>query len=84
VLQQAEISTQPNHTSKTRARCPVIFQNGAFIYQWMEDKVIYKSELKTEIAERVIETARKYQIFYILYRDFLEEKDMYIDQPIQR
>jgi len=60
---------------------PVVFQNGAFIYQWMEDKVIYKSELKTEIAERVIETARKYQIFYILYRDFLEEKDMYIDQP---
>ncbi|WP_448375151.1 Cof-type HAD-IIB family hydrolase [Fervidobacterium sp.] len=60
---------------------PVIFQNGAFIYQWMEDKTIYTSALRTEIATKVIEAARKHKLFYILYRDFLEEKDMYIDQP---
>lgn len=59
---------------------PVIFQNGAFIYQWLENKTIYRSDLKSEIAEKVIEVARKYKLFYILYRDFLEEKDMYIDQ----
>jgi len=59
---------------------PVIFQNGAFIYQWLENKTIYRSDLKSEIAEKVIEVARKHKLFYILYRDFLEEKDMYIDQ----
>ncbi|AMW33413.1 Cof-type HAD-IIB family hydrolase [Fervidobacterium islandicum] len=60
---------------------PVIFQNGAFIYQWMENKIIYKSALGSEIATKVIETARRHKLFYILYRDFLEEKDMYIDMP---
>ncbi len=60
---------------------PVIFQNGAFIYQWMEDKVIYKSELDVQIAIRVVESARRNNLFYIVYRDFLEEKDMYVDEP---
>lgn len=58
---------------------PVIFQNGAFIYQWMEDKVIYKSVLDCKIAERIIRIARENKLFYIVYIDFLEEKDMYID-----
>lgn len=58
---------------------PVIFQNGAFIYQWMEDKVIYKSDLKSEIAKLIVEKAREKGLFYIVYMDFLEEKDMYID-----
>ncbi|MFN3691670.1 MAG: HAD family hydrolase [Fervidobacterium sp.] len=62
---------------------PVIFQNGAFIYQWMEDKVLYRSDLKAQIAQEVIETARKYGIFYILYIDFLSEKDMYIDKDYE-
>lgn len=59
---------------------PVIFQNGAFIYQWMEDKVLYRSDLKAQIAQEVVEKAKKYGIFYILYIDFLSEKDMYIDK----
>lgn len=59
---------------------PVIFQNGAFIYQWMEDKILYRSDLKTHIVEKVIEKARKYGIFYILYIDFFAEKDIYIDK----
>jgi Cof subfamily protein (haloacid dehalogenase superfamily) len=58
---------------------PVIFQNGAFIYEWMENKIIYKSDLKSEIAVNIVEKARKYDLFYIVYIDFLEEKDMYID-----
>ncbi|ABS61294.1 Cof-type HAD-IIB family hydrolase [Fervidobacterium nodosum] len=58
---------------------PVIFQNGAFIYQWMEDKVIYKSDLKSEIAKLIVEKAREKGLFYVVYIDFLEEKDMYID-----
>lgn len=58
---------------------PVIFQNGAFIYQWIEDRVIYKSVLSCSIAKRVIQAARKSKIFYIVYIDFLEKKDMYID-----
>ncbi|MGC8954981.1 MAG: Cof-type HAD-IIB family hydrolase [Fervidobacterium sp.] len=58
---------------------PVIFQNGSFIYEWMENKIIYKSDLKSEIAVNIVEKARKYDLFYIVYIDFLEEKDMYID-----
>lgn len=58
---------------------PVIFQNGAFIYQWMEDKVIYKSVLDCKIAEKVVRIARENKLFYIVYIDFLEEKDMCID-----
>ncbi|MEN3041694.1 MAG: HAD family hydrolase [Fervidobacterium sp.] len=58
---------------------PVIFQNGAFIYQWMEKKIIYQTELESDIAEKVIKLARKEDLFYIVYIDFLEEKDMYID-----
>lgn len=58
---------------------PVVFQNGAFIYQWMENKIIYQTPLQVEIAEKVINEARKIGLFYILYGDFLNEKDMYID-----
>ncbi|HCI29917.1 MAG TPA: HAD family hydrolase [Fervidobacterium sp.] len=58
---------------------PVIFQNGAFIYQWMENKVIYQTALDKQIALKVIEGARNAGLFYILYADFLDEKDMYID-----
>ncbi|MFN6991972.1 MAG: HAD family hydrolase [Fervidobacterium sp.] len=62
---------------------PVIFQNGAFIYQWMENKILYRSDLESRIAREVIESARKYGIFYILYIDFLSEKDMYIDKDYE-
>lgn len=58
---------------------PVVFQNGAFIYQWMGNKIIYQTSLQKEIAERVINEARKFGLFYILYGDFLDEKDMYVD-----
>lgn len=58
---------------------PVILQNGAFIYQYMEDKIIYKSDLKSEIAKLLVEKAREKGLFYIVYIDFLKEKDMYID-----
>ncbi len=60
---------------------PVIFQNGSFIYEWKKNIILYQTPLKSEIAKIVIKFARKEDLFYILYKDFLSQKDMYIDKP---
>jgi len=59
---------------------PVTFQNGAFIMDFKSKKVIREIYLDSEVALKVIEGARREGVFYILYRDFLSEKDMVIDK----
>lgn len=59
---------------------PVILQNGAFIYMPFENKILYESPLPAKIAKELIFLARKNQLNYILYTDFLVEKDMYMDK----
>ena len=58
---------------------PVVFQNGAFIMDFGTKEVLREVHLDFEVAREVIEKARSRDVFYILYRDFLSEKDMYID-----
>ncbi|WP_232218156.1 MULTISPECIES: HAD family hydrolase [unclassified Thermosipho (in: thermotogales)] len=59
---------------------PVVFQNGAFIYMPFENKVLYESPLPSKIAKELIDYARKEKVDYILFSDFLDEKDMYMDK----
>ncbi|QTA38619.1 HAD family hydrolase [Thermosipho ferrireducens] len=58
---------------------PVILQNGAFIYMPFENKILYESPLPSQIAREIITKARRLNLDYILFSDFLEEKDMYMD-----
>ncbi|ODN29842.1 Cof-type HAD-IIB family hydrolase [Fervidobacterium thailandense] len=58
---------------------PVIFQNGAFIYEPLRRRIVHQVPLKSQIAKRFVESARKEGLFYILYSSFLDEHDMYID-----
>lgn len=62
---------------------PVIFQNGAFIYQPLQGKIMHQVPLKSQIAKKFVEYSRKEGLFYILYSSFLDECDMYIDMDYQ-
>jgi len=59
---------------------PITFQNGAFIMDFKSKKIIREVYLNGNIARQVIENARSEDVFYILYKDFLSEKDMVIDK----
>lgn len=65
---------------KLQLDVPVVLQNGAFIYRPYSGEVIRKVGLTGDVAKRVIHLCRQEGIFYILYRDFLMQKDMLIDQ----
>ncbi|SHH51719.1 hypothetical protein SAMN02745199_1392 [Thermosipho atlanticus DSM 15807] len=59
---------------------PIVLQNGAFIYMPFENKILYESPLPSSIAKEIILLARKNKIDYILFSDFLDKKDMYMDK----
>jgi len=65
---------------KLQLDVPVVLQNGAFIYRPYSGEVIRKVGLSGDVAKRVIHLCRQEGIFYILYRDFLMQKDMLIYQ----
>lgn len=65
---------------KLQLDVPVVLQNGAFIYRPYSGEVIRKVGLSGDVAKRVIHLCRQEGTFYILYRDFLMQKDMLIDQ----
>ncbi|MCD6449797.1 MAG: HAD family phosphatase [Thermotogaceae bacterium] len=58
---------------------PVTFQNGAFIMDFKSKKIIRELYLDADIARQAIINARAEGVFYILYKDFLSEKDMITD-----
>ncbi|HPZ44967.1 MAG TPA: Cof-type HAD-IIB family hydrolase [Coprothermobacter proteolyticus] len=68
---------------KLQLDVPVVLQNGAFIYRPYSGEVIRKVGLSGETAKSVIQACRKEGVFYILYRDFLMEKDMLVDQDYE-
>ena len=65
---------------KLQLDVPVVLQNGAFIYRPYSGEVIRKVGLTGDVAKRVIHLCRQEGTFYILYREFLMQKDMLIDQ----
>jgi len=58
---------------------PIVFQNGAFIYRPISKTVISKKYLHPEIAKFLIEKGRENNLYILLYTDFLETIDMYIE-----
>ncbi|ABR30609.1 hydrolase Cof [Thermosipho melanesiensis] len=62
---------------------PVVFQNGAFIYMPFENKILYETPLHSDIAKQLIDFARDEGLDYILFSDFFDEKDMYMDKEHQ-
>ncbi len=62
---------------------PVVFQNGAFIIDIRSKKVLRSVHLDASTAKEVVERSRKLDLFYIVYSDFLDEKDMLIDREYQ-
>jgi len=59
---------------------PMVFQNGALIMKPFSREILRMSPLKKEIAIRIINEARKRNIFFILFTSFFEIKDMVIDK----
>ena len=59
---------------------PMVFQNGALIMKPFSREILRMSPLKKEIARRIINEARKRNIFFILFTSFFEIKDMVIDK----
>ncbi len=60
---------------------PMVFQNGAIITQGFSRSVIRKLPLRGDIARRAYDLAKDMGIFYVLYTDFFDEKDMVMEKP---
>jgi Cof subfamily protein (haloacid dehalogenase superfamily) len=58
---------------------PIVFQNGAFIYQPQTNQILRKEYLSPRIAEFLIDQGRVNQLYTILFTDFLDEQDMTIE-----
>jgi Cof subfamily protein (haloacid dehalogenase superfamily) len=65
---------------KLQLDVPVVLQNGAFIYKPFSGEIIRKVSLPNAVAKRAIVLGRNEGVFYILYKDFLLDKDMLIDR----
>ncbi len=61
-------------------KLPVVFQNGAFIMDFNDKSVLNAVFLDGTLAKNIVRRARKENLFYIVYTDFLSEKDMYVDR----
>lgn len=58
---------------------PVVLQNGAFIFKPYSGEILRKVGLSRRIAKNIIDLSRSQDVFYILYKDFFDDKDMLID-----
>lgn len=59
---------------------PIVFQNGAFIYQPQSDQILRKEYLSPKIAEFLMEEGRSNHLYTILFTDFLDERDMTVEE----
>lgn len=58
---------------------PMVFQNGAFIYQPKADIILRKEYLLPEIARFLVDQGRKNSLYTILFTDFLHSQDMVVE-----
>ncbi len=58
---------------------PVVFQNGALIYDFSSKRVLKSTRLEENVALKLIRSAREEGIFTIVYTDFFDLKDMFIE-----
>ena len=58
---------------------PVVFQNGALIMDFKSRKVLRMVALDGNLAREAVVRSRNYGVFYIVYKDFLSDKDMLLD-----
>ncbi|NPV88178.1 HAD family phosphatase [Coprothermobacteraceae bacterium] len=59
---------------------PVVLQNGAFIYKPISGEVLLQVALPARVAKEVVALSRQEGVFYIIYKDFLAEPDMLVDE----
>ncbi len=60
---------------------PMVFQNGALITHGFSMNIIRALPLRGDVARRAYELAKDMGIFYVLYTDFFDEKDMVMEEP---
>ena len=58
---------------------PIVFQNGAFIYQPQTNRILQKEYLSPKIATFLLEQGRAHNLYTILFNDFLDPIDMIIE-----
>lgn len=60
---------------------PMVFQNGALITKGFSKEVIRKIELNPDITKRAYMLSKELGVFFVLYKDFFDEKDMVMARP---
>ncbi len=60
---------------------PMVFQNGALITHGFSRDIIRALPLRGDIAKEAYYLSQEKGIFYVLYTDFFDEKDMVMDKP---
>ncbi len=60
---------------------PMVFQNGALITHGFSQDIIRALPLPGDVARDAYYFAKKYDVYYVLYTDFFDEKDMVMETP---
>jgi hypothetical protein len=59
---------------------PVVYQNGALILHGADkNRILRAIKLDSTLAQNIITEAKKVQVNFVLYRDFFEFPDMYVE-----
>ncbi len=58
---------------------PVVFQNGALIYDFSNKNVIRMVLLEGEVARNIVLRSKKEEIFPVVFRSFFSKKDMMVE-----
>jgi Cof subfamily protein (haloacid dehalogenase superfamily) len=59
---------------------PAILQNGALVCKPLSREIIFSGYLQGTLAVRIVEEARRKNVFYVVFDKFFNEKDMLIDK----
>jgi Cof subfamily protein (haloacid dehalogenase superfamily) len=63
---------------------PSVFQNGAYIVTSKSNKVLREITLNTSLAQKLVDTARKWRLFPVITEDFLNVPDMKYEGAIPK
>ena len=69
------------YVEELEVNVPVVFQNGALIYDFSRKEVLRSSRLDGSTAVEILKRSRELGIFVIVYTDFFDLKDMFVERP---
>ena len=62
---------------------PVVFQNGALVYDFSKKESVLEIRLDGDMARTVVDRAKKENVYAVVYTDFFSRKDMLVESDYE-